>query len=90
MPVSVDIDPTQHLVTLHFTGSTTFEQWKRAIDELLANAAYLPGMCVVSDHREAEDIPSPEFVRAKVDYLETHADAFPGCGWAIIARDLAD
>lgn len=90
MPVSAAVDPTQHVVTLHFTGTTSFEQWKTTMDELLANPAYQPGMCVVSDHREAADIPSPEFVRAKVDWLEAHADAFPGCGWAIIARDLAD
>ena len=90
VPVAVVVDTTQHVVTLRYTGTTSFEQWREAMHALLANPAYQPGMCVVADHREADDIPSPEFVRAKVDWLEAHADSFPGCGWAIIARDLAD
>ena len=90
VPVTAMIDATEHIVTLHFTGDTTFAQWQAAMDEVLASAAYRPGMCMVSDHREAGGIPTPHDIRQMVDYLDRHADDFPGCGWAIIARDLAD
>lgn len=90
MTVTASIDAEQHVVTLHFTGATSFEEWQATMDRLLADAAYRPGMCILSDHRDADDVPTAEHVRAVVEYLDRHADAFPGCGWAIIARDLAD
>ena len=86
MPVYGAIDVARHIVTLRFTGETSYAEWEQVMDDILANVAYVVGMCVLSDRRAAENIPSTQHIRDLVAYLVRHAESFVGCGVAIVAR----
>ena len=90
VPVTASIDAARRLVTLRFSGDTTYDEWKPVMDDVLANVNYVAGMCILSDRREAATVPSTEHIRALVDYLSRHAASFTGCGIALVARSDAE
>ena len=90
MSVTVSFTPHEHLATLVFEGSTTFDEWRVAMDAALQHEHFLVGMCIISDRRASQDVPTPIYVRALVGYLKAHADAFAGCGVALVTDGLAD
>lgn len=90
MPVYGAIDVARHIVTLHFTGETSYAEWELVMDDVLANVAFVVGMCVLSDRRDAENIPSTQHIRDLIDYLVRHAESFVGCGVAIVAHSQAE
>ena len=90
MPVTASVDPVQHLVTLRFTGETSYAEWEVVMDAVLADVEYVVGMCVLSDRRDAANIPSTEHIRDLVGYLIRHAASFAGCGVAIVAHSSAE
>lgn len=90
MPVSASIDTKRHIVSLVFTGDTSFMEWKLVMDGVLANASYVAGMCILNDRSAAGSAPSTEMVRQVVRYLVHHAESFSGCGVAMVVSSLAD
>ena len=90
MPVSASIDPVKHIVTLRFTGDTSYADWEAVMDAVLANVEYVVGMCVLSDRRDAENVPSSRHIQDLVGYLIRNAPSFSGCGVAIVAVSAAD
>ena len=90
MPVVASIDTTQEIVTLVFEGETSFSEWQAVMDGVLTDLRYVAGMCILSDRRAAENIPSTEHIREVVQYLKRHAESFAGCGIAIVAPSPAE
>ena len=86
MPVVASIDTTQQIVTLVFAGETSFIEWQAVMDGVLSDLSYVASMCIISDRRAAENIPSTEHIRELVQYLKRHAESFAGCGIAIVAH----
>ena len=90
MATTSSLDAEAGIVTLTFTGVTSFAEWERAIDGILADPRYRVGMCLLSDRRRATDIMSKEYIDRVVDYLSLHGASFVGCGWALVASTPAD
>ena len=80
----------KHIVTLRFTGDTSYVDWEAVMDTVLANVEYVVGMCVMSDRRDAENVPSSHHIQDLVGYLIRNAPSFSGCGVAIVAVSAAD
>ena len=90
MPIAASIDADAGIVTLTFTGVTSFDVWERTIATVIADPAYRVGMCFVSDRRLATDIMTKDYINRVVDYLSRYGAKFVGCGWALVADDPAD
>lgn len=90
MPVTASIDTGRHIITMRFSGETSFLEWKIVMDGVLANPEYVSGMCVLSDRTSAASTPSSQDVRELVRYIALHAENFSGCGVAIVSSTAAE
>ena len=90
MSVTSHIDALAGLVTLTFTGETSFEEWCATVEAVLAHPDFRTNMCFMSDRRAATDIMSKPYFERIVDFLVQHAPKLGGCGWAIVAWTPAD
>lgn len=76
----VDFRPEERLVRVRFEGTFTVDEWLDALDGVVADAAYLPGMNVLHDLRGAKiDIP-PTQVGSMLGRLRERVGAW-GEGW---------
>ena len=88
--IASSVDAATGIVTLTFTGVSSYDHWERAVATVLADPAYHVGMCFVSDRRMATDIMTKDYIGRVVDYLSRSGGKFLGCGWALVADDPAD
>lgn len=72
---------------LESTQSTTFEEWRRAVENFLAHPDYQPGMGVVHDWRGLGEAPLPSDIRTRADYVERHASSLARKRWALVVAE---
>jgi hypothetical protein len=85
MPVSWRI--VRDVVFLESTGKPTFVEWRAAVDAFLADPDYAPGMPVVHDWREAQDVPSPIEIQKRAAYVAGRLSSQP-TRWALVVRGV--
>lgn len=90
MAVTSSIDPERGIVTLTYTGTTTFGEWEAEVEQVIHDPRYRAGMCFLSDRRLATDIMSKEYINLILDYIARSAAQFVGCRWAIVTASAAD
>jgi hypothetical protein len=87
MPVSWRID--EGVAFLESDAGATVEDWKTAIDALLAHPAWVPGTGLVHDRRRLRRTPDVREVRAAVDYASAKQAAIGRARWAIVVSSPA-
>ncbi len=76
----VDLRPDENLVRVRFRGTFTADEWLAALDGVVADPGYRPGMNVLHDLRDAKlDIP-PTGVGPLLAELRSRVDRW-GEGW---------
>lgn len=90
MSIASSIDAAAGIVSLTFTGVSSYDEWERTIAKVIADPDYRMGMCMLSDRREAKDIMTKDYINRVVDYLSLHGASFVGSGWALVADTPAD
>jgi hypothetical protein len=85
MPVSWRI--VRGVVFVESTGKPTFAEWRAAVDAFLADLDYRPGMSVVHDWREAQDVPSPIEIQRRAAYAAGRLSSHP-TRWALVVRGV--
>ena len=86
MPVSWRI--LRSVVFLESTGKPTFAEWRAAVDAFLADADYRPGMSVVHDWREAQDVHSPIEIQKRAAYTAGRLSSSHSTRWALVVRGV--
>lgn len=86
MPVSCRI--LRSVVFLESTGKPTFAEWRVAVDAFLADPDYRPGMSVVHDWREAQDVPSPIEIQKRAAYTAGRLSSSHSTRWALVVRGV--
>jgi hypothetical protein len=79
------IDRAASLVFLIYgTRQPTFEEWRNAMDALLADPAFRTGMPIVSDRRLLHEAPATSVIQMMAAYEYEHRDRFGACRWAVV------
>jgi hypothetical protein len=81
MPITWGFDSTG-VIVFTLTSPYTFQEWRRALDELLA-AARTPPLRILVDRRAA-DPPDTDMLDQMVGYLRAHAARLAGSIVAIV------
>src|SRR5262249_27060997 len=86
MPVSWRID--EGVAFLESDETATVEEWKAAIDALVADP-WVPGTGLVHDRPRLGRTPAPIEVRAAADYVSAKQSALGRARWAIVVSSPA-
>jgi hypothetical protein len=87
MPVSWRIE--EGVAFLESDEMSTVEDWKIAIEALVADPAWVPGTGLVHDRRRLRRTPDPREVRAAVDYVGAKQAVLGRARWAIVVSSPA-
>jgi hypothetical protein len=89
-PFTYRIDVELGVIFLQFgTEQPSFEAWRAAIDALIADPAFRPGLNLVSDRRRLTDAPTTSTLERMASYVGSRRDTFGRCRWAIVTDPQA-
>lgn len=81
MPITTTFDPALGIAVVTVVAPYTFDEWRRAIDQVLAER---PGPASVLVDRRAGGVPATDFVEEIVSYARAHADRLSGSTAAVV------
>ncbi len=83
MEFKYHIDKASRIVSL--TGEpSSLEVWKQTLLALFADPDFEAGFNFLSDRRRSEEPRSPDFIRAALAFLGSHADKMGRYKWATV------
>src|ERR1051325_8838242 len=89
-PFSYRIDAERALVFLVYGPSApSFEQWRGAMDALLRDPSYRPGMAFLSDRRQLTEPPTTEMIQRMSGYEAEHREQLGPCRFAVVTDPAA-
>lgn len=71
MDVFYSFDLPGEVLTIHYTGEPSIEEWTETMEAAMADPRFRPGIRMLLD-RHLVGTPSPEFVRGVADFVGTH------------------
>jgi hypothetical protein len=86
MPVTYSIDEAAHLVTLHYTGDTTFDEFASTMREVFLDPRYRLGLRFLVDRRIA-DVPTTSYIQRGTAFLTAHRAELTGSRWAVVVSN---
>ncbi len=81
------IDERSRLVTLHYGGAPTVQEWAVAMESALADPAHQAGFSILLDRVGGIEAPSAIAIRQVSDFLTTHRGALGACRMAAVVDD---
>lgn len=83
MALRYTIDETARLVLLTFEEAVTYPEFTETLTAVFADERYERGFSFLADRRLAS-VPTSEYARQIVGFLERHADSFGPCRWGTV------
>lgn len=84
LPITEIVDRAARVVRFVAQGQLVVDDMLAAVDRAAAAAGNQTGWCVLSDHR-ALDVPATgDQVRAMLEHIRSHGQAFHGSRWAVV------
>ncbi len=80
------IDEHSRLVTLHYGGAPTFQEWTVAMELALADPAHQPGFSILLDRVGGIEPPSAIAIRQVSDFLADRREALGVCRMAAVVE----
>lgn len=89
MPFTYTIDRESQLVSVVVSGHVTSEEALQAFDAIVSDPEFVPGMDVMSDHRQMETVLPVGFVSALINRVRGAGDLMAGTRWAMVEARAA-
>ncbi len=89
MALEFYIDTGLRLVTLTGVEVPDFDEWRRAMLNILAHPDFRPGFNFLTDRRDAQQAPTTDYLRQVVEFLEDHRAELAHCRWALVVSTPA-
>jgi len=70
--IAVSIDTKAGIVTLEYTGDTSFDEWASTMDAVLRDAAFRTGFGILIDRSHLTAIPETQYIRRVVEYVQAN------------------
>lgn len=83
MNVFYSFDEAADLVTIHYPGEPSLEEWTETMQAAMNDPRFHPGARILFD-RSRIGAPSPEFVRGVSDFVGRHHGVLSQCKSAIV------
>ncbi|HKV73713.1 MAG TPA: hypothetical protein VJN95_04275 [Gemmatimonadales bacterium] len=84
------IDERSRLLTLHYGGAPTYQEWTVAMERALVDPAHQPGFSILLDRTGGIEPPSAIAITRVADFLAAHRDALGPCRMAaVVDGDVA-
>lgn len=87
MPVSWRIET--ELVWLESSAQATLDEWREALEAVLADPRYRPGMGLVHDRRKLAWVPTTEQVTAATNHIAGRSMAIGKARWGLVVAGAA-
>jgi hypothetical protein len=84
--ISYEVDTARRMVRLNYEGAPVFHDWAAAMQGILRAPGYEPGFGFLLDRRHARP-PSPDYVKAAVDFMASRRTHLAGSRWATVVAD---
>lgn len=84
MPFTYKIDRASRIVSVTVSGRVTAEEALQAFDAMVSDPEFIPGMDVLSDHRQMETVLPVGFVSALINRVRTAGELMAGTRWAMV------
>lgn len=82
MNVSFVFDESADLLTIHYSGEPTLQEWTETILAAMSDPRFVPGIKLLLDRRFV-GAPSSDFVHGVADFVGLHRKALSRCRAAI-------
>lgn len=86
MTVTYRIEPRERTVFLNVVGESSFEEWRAALERVLADTAYVRGFDFLTDRRGQSGVPGPEYPRKVLRFLVAHTREMGRYRWAAVSN----
>src|SRR5438477_9912571 len=90
MPITWTVDPAERIVSLVYEGDPAFEDFRRAMDGVLADPGYRVGFNFLVDRRRSSEAQTAAYIHAAAAYVEAHIEQLRGSRWAALVKNLTE
>jgi aryl carrier-like protein len=87
MNLSISFDDSARLVTIHYAGEPTLEEWTETMLAAMGDPRFGPGIKLLLDRRLV-GTPSSDFVHGVTDFIGTHRAVLSQCRVAIMVGGI--
>lgn len=85
-PGTYRIDSDEGIVYISGTEVASLTEWTNFLDSILADPAFRPGFCLISDRRNMQSTPPAGYARDLADRIVARRDRLKGARWAIVVN----
>jgi hypothetical protein len=89
MPIRIWIDKEAALARAEVWGSVTTEEIIAAVDSVMQDPDFHSGLNGLSDHRQVDQILTPEQMHRLLNHLTTFRDRLANRRWAVVTGSQA-
>lgn len=83
MNVSFAFDESARVLTIHYAGEPSLQEWSETMLAAMSDPRFVPGIKLLFDRRLV-GTPTPEFVHGVADFVGSHRAALAKCQVAIL------